>query len=84
MFVFEGGGLLGEEGVSEVNAYTLAPGKEVFTAGNGKVQFIFAEGRPLRQAIAWRGPIAMNTQKELIETLRDLENDRFIEGNKEV
>lgn len=78
LFLFEGEGTLGQENISEVNAYTLAPGKEVFKAGDKKVQFIFAEGKPLKEPIAWRGPIVMNTSQELMETFRDLENDRFI------
>lgn len=82
IFIFEGQGSLGDRPISSVTAYTLAPGKEVLQAtGDQKLQLIFAEGRPLKEPIAWRGPIVMNTQQELMATFRDLENKTFIEGD---
>lgn len=83
LFVFEGNGFLGRDELCAVNAYTLAAGKEVFRAGDQKVQFIYAQGKPLKEAIAWRGPIVMNTQQEVIKTFRDLENGTFISDDKE-
>ncbi len=42
------------------------------------IELIFAQGTPLKEPIAWRGPIVMNTQKELMEAFRALENNTFI------
>jgi redox-sensitive bicupin YhaK (pirin superfamily) len=35
-------------------------------------------GEPLRESIAWGGPIVMNTQEELQLAFRELEEDKFI------
>jgi redox-sensitive bicupin YhaK (pirin superfamily) len=35
------------------------------TAGDGGVRFLLVSGKPLREPVAWRGPIVMNTEEEL-------------------
>ncbi len=47
-------------------------------AGGNGVRFLFFSGKPLREPIAWRGPIVMNTQEELQQAFADYENDTFI------
>lgn len=84
LFLFQGEGILGDSPVTQVTAYTLAAGEETFRAGESTTQLIYAQGRPLKEAIAWHGPIVMNTQRELVETFKDLENDRFAKDSKEV
>ena len=42
------------------------------------VRFLFISGRPLREPIAWYGPIVMNTDKELRRAFNDLQNGTFI------
>jgi redox-sensitive bicupin YhaK (pirin superfamily) len=41
------------------------------------MEFIFAQGKPLNEPIAWYGPIVMNTKEELRQTFKDLEEDKF-------
>ncbi len=48
------------------------------TAGEPGARFLFVSGRPLREPIAWRGPIVMNTREELDEAWRELRNDTFV------
>jgi quercetin 2,3-dioxygenase len=59
--------LFGEEGDSVA----------IHAGGNG-VRFLFFSGKPLREPIAWGGPIVMNTQEELQQAFNEYENDTFI------
>jgi redox-sensitive bicupin YhaK (pirin superfamily) len=47
-------------------------------AGGGGARFLLAGGRPLREPIAWRGPIVMNTREELDIAWRELDNGTFV------
>ena len=37
-----------------------------------------APGAPLKEPVAWHGPIVMNTQAELQQAMRELNNGTFI------
>jgi redox-sensitive bicupin YhaK (pirin superfamily) len=47
-------------------------------------RFLFASGEPLKEPVAWRGPIVMNTQEELDEAFRELDMGTFIKTKKPV
>ena len=47
-------------------------------AGPDGVRFILIAGRPLREPVAWGGPIVMNTQAELDQAFTDLGDGAFI------
>jgi quercetin 2,3-dioxygenase len=47
-------------------------------AGDEGVRFLLVSGRPLREPIAWHGPIVMNTQAEIREAMNDLRTGAFI------
>jgi redox-sensitive bicupin YhaK (pirin superfamily) len=47
-------------------------------AGSKGVRFLYFSGKPLREPIAWGGPIVMNTQEELQQAFNEYENDTFI------
>jgi quercetin 2,3-dioxygenase len=42
------------------------------------VRFLLISGKPIRQPIAWRGPIVMNTQEELRVAFDELDRGTFI------
>ena len=44
------------------------------------VRFLLVSGRPLREPIAWHGPIVMNTQAEIRQALTDLRAGTFIKN----
>lgn len=46
------------------------------------IRFVLFAGRPLREPIAWGGPIVMNTQQELQQAFADMENGTFIRAIK--
>jgi redox-sensitive bicupin YhaK (pirin superfamily) len=42
------------------------------------VRFLLISGRPIREPVAWYGPIVMNTESELRQAFEELENGTFI------
>ena len=47
-------------------------------AGAQGIRFLLLAGKPLREPIAWGGPIVMNTREELEQAFRELDEDTFI------
>lgn len=47
-------------------------------AGEHGIRFLLVSGKPLKEPVAWHGPIVMNTGEELREAVRDLQNGTFI------
>jgi redox-sensitive bicupin YhaK (pirin superfamily) len=48
------------------------------TAGADDLRFLLVSGTPIREPIAWRGPIVMNTQQELRVAFEELDRGTFI------
>jgi hypothetical protein len=47
-------------------------------AGEAGIRFLLVSGKPLQEPVAWYGPIVMNSQAELKEALRELQDGTFI------
>jgi hypothetical protein len=47
-------------------------------AGEEGLRFLLVSGKPIREPVAWYGPIVMNTEAELREAVRDLQRGTFI------
>jgi len=47
-------------------------------AGPDGIRFLLVSGKPIEEPVAWHGPIVMNTQDELRQAIRDLQNGTFI------
>jgi redox-sensitive bicupin YhaK (pirin superfamily) len=47
-------------------------------AGKDGIRFFLIAGKPLREPVAWYGPIVMNTQEELQQAFRELHDDTFL------
>ena len=47
-------------------------------AGEEGMRFLLVSGKPLEEPVAWRGPIVMNTQEQLRQAFRELEQGRFL------
>ncbi len=59
----------------------IAAGEEVaFEANRGGARLLLVSGEPIREPIAWGGPIVMNTKEELDEAFRELERGTFVRG----
>ena len=48
--------------------------------GDEGVRFLLVSGKPIQEPVAWHGPIVMNTQAELEQAMRDLNNGTFIKS----
>lgn len=46
--------------------------------GSSRARFILIAGKPIREPIAWRGPIVMNTEAELNLAFKELREEKFI------
>ena len=47
-------------------------------AGEAGIRFLLVSGRPLKEPVAWHGPIVMNTRAEIEQAMRELQNGTFI------
>ena len=53
------------------------------TSGEKGVRFLLVSGAPLREPVAWHGPIVMNTRAELQEAFRELNAGQFVKTGAE-
>ncbi len=53
----------------------------VVQAGEHGIRFLLVSGAPIKEPVAWHGPIVMNTREELHQAVRDLQNGTFIKDN---
>ena len=47
-------------------------------AGEQGIRFLLVSGKPIREPVAWHGPIVMNTQAEIRQAMADLRSGQFI------
>ena len=47
-------------------------------AGPEGIRFLLVSGKPIGEPVAWRGPIVMNTNEELMQAYRELNDGSFI------
>jgi quercetin 2,3-dioxygenase len=47
-------------------------------AGESGIRFLLVSGKPLKEPVAWYGPIVMNTKEELRQAVDELRNGTFI------
>ena len=81
-YIFEGEGYFDDkrEKLKHVGDLVLfEEGDEVkISTENEHVRFLLISGKPIGEPVAWRGPIVMNTQEELITAFREYQNGTFI------
>jgi redox-sensitive bicupin YhaK (pirin superfamily) len=80
-YVFEGSGFFDPGGgpVGREKAILFSDGDEVVaTAGQEPVRFLLVSGRPLKEPVAWRGPIVMNTEDELRRAFQEYQDGTFV------
>ncbi len=47
-------------------------------AGDDGIRFLLVSGKPLEEPVAWYGPIVMNTQEQLQQAFKELEQGNFL------
>lgn len=67
--------------ISEKNAILFNDGNQVIISAQTDLRFLLLTGFPLREKIAWGGPIVMNTQEELDQAFREIDNGTFERKN---
>jgi redox-sensitive bicupin YhaK (pirin superfamily) len=75
----DGEELLIRSKVSNRHLVVFDSGDEVAVqAGEQGIRFLLVSGRPIKEPVAWHGPIVMNTQAELRQAVAELNNGTFI------
>lgn len=47
-------------------------------SGDEGIRFLLISGQPIKEPVAWHGPIVMNTRQELMQAVRELQQGTFI------
>lgn len=85
-YLFEGDAVLHPDARDHALKGTLAvfgEGRSVrIKAGASGARFLFVSGKPLREPIAWGGPIVMNTDEELDRAFEELRQGTFIKKDR--
>ena len=68
------------------NHSSVKAGDEVTVrAGEEGIRFLLVSGRPIKEPVAWYGPIVMNTQDQIRQAIAELNSGSFIkEGSANV
>ncbi|MDR2421759.1 MAG: pirin family protein [Deltaproteobacteria bacterium] len=80
IFLILGDAIIGGHKYHEKTAVLFGPGDAIEVEANGlrDLRFFFYQGKPLREPVAWGGPIVMNTKKELGLAFQELNDGNFI------
>lgn len=82
-YVIGGRALFDGRGVVDGNLALFEQGDRVIvTTTDDAVRFLLVSGRPLREPIAWEGPIVMNTQEELRQAFEELRDGTFVKNGR--
>jgi redox-sensitive bicupin YhaK (pirin superfamily) len=84
--------VFGGEGVFAPRSREVVGPENVLLFGDGDcvsikareagLRFILVSGKPLKEPVAWGGPIVMNTQEELERAFEEYENGTFLKHGK--
>ncbi len=81
-YVVEGGALFSPTATQEVSrgsAVLFGAGQSVeVRTRETAARFVLVAGKPLKEPVAWRGPIVMNTDEELDQAFKEVRNGTFI------
>jgi len=84
VYIVEGDGFFGpaEDGfVSAKHAILFNEGRKFQVKASDKgMRFLLMSGNPLKEPIAWGGPIVMNTKEELDLAFKELDENKFIKN----
>lgn len=70
--------------IGEKHAVLFHPGESVSVqAGETGIRFLLFSALPLRESIAWGGPVVMNTQEELERAFIEMDEETFVKNSDE-
>ena len=61
-------------------AFVSAVGRSRFLPIAEGIRFLLVSGKPIKEPVAWHGPIVMNTQDELRRAFSELNDGTFLKG----
>ena len=69
--------------IAPENLIIYGDGDEVLiSTDHTQVRFLFISGKPIKEPVAWYGPIVMNTQEELKVAFEEYQNGTFIKHKR--
>ena len=81
-YIFDGNAEIGNENPEPAEKGKLlifSEGEKVrIKAGTNGVRFLYMSGKPLKEPVAWYGPIVMNTREELETAFREFSDGTFL------
>lgn len=81
IYAIEGKGRIGETDIANRQLAHLSEGTEIVVeASETLFRFLLVTGKPIGEPVAWRGPIVMNTQKELDLAFNEYRNGTFVKA----
>lgn len=82
VYIFQGAAAFGSDRIIPAKHAVLfdETGTFLVRASDQGIRFFLMAGEPLREPIAWGGPIVMNTREELRLAFRELEENKFIKS----
>lgn len=79
IFLIDGDAIVGDREINAKSAVLFGEGNQItITAPSSPSRFLYFSAKPLREPIAWGGPIVMNTHDELMYAFKELEQGTFI------
>lgn len=72
----------GREPVARGSLAVLGDGDALYISSADGARVAFLSGRPLREPIAWYGPIVMNTRDEIVQAVMDLRRGTFVRDKR--
>jgi redox-sensitive bicupin YhaK (pirin superfamily) len=85
VYLFKGKAKFGEIGKEVESGHLIefvAGDSILITTGESLARMLVISGKPIKEPIAWYGPIVMNTQDELETAFREYRNGTFIKSKK--
>ncbi len=83
-YVVEGSIGVQDKTIGQGQCAIFGEGDSVKIASKNGSHFLFVSGQPLKEPVAWRGPIVMNTQGELDKAFEELDSGTFIKTKKQI
>jgi redox-sensitive bicupin YhaK (pirin superfamily) len=78
LYVIDGSGYVEDKLIESEHCALFGDGDSVGVRTEDGIRFLFVQGKPLGEPVAWGGPIVMNTEEELARAFEELEEDNFI------
>lgn len=79
IYVIQGEGITDGQTLKNGDLVLYEKGDQLtISALDQSVRFLLLTGKPLKEPVAWRGPIVMNTQEELDKAFQEYEQGLFI------